>query len=177
MLAVIGFVGLQHFGIAQSLGNLRVLAPKNGESLTTDFVDVRFELANPAVAAASTPNFRLQLDTSTPVNTTDTEYTFTGLKPGPHAIAIQLVDANGTPIPGSSATVKFKVVAQGTPRAAAPETRILAASLVPVPDRERSLPNASRQNPVPDNRGALPLLSLIGFGVLAGGIVSALKTR
>ena len=179
VLAAIGIAGLQHFGIAQSLGNLRVIAPKNGESLSTDFVDVRFELANLAVAAASTPNFRLQLDTTAPVDTTDTEYTFTGLKPGPHTVMIQLVDANGTPIPGSSATVKFKVAAQGTSRGAAPETQIIAASVASASDSQPSSRPAGRPVPktVPDNRGALPLLSLIGFGVLAGGIVSALKTR
>jgi hypothetical protein len=87
--------------------------------------------------------------------------------------------ANGIPIPGSSATVKFKVVAQGTSGGAAPETQIIAASVVSVSDPQPSSPAAGRpvQNTVPDNRGALPLLSLIGFGVLAGGIVSALKTR
>jgi hypothetical protein len=30
---------------------------------------------------------------------------------------------------------------------------------------------------VPENAGALPVLSVVGFGTLFGGIVSALKTR
>jgi hypothetical protein len=183
LLAILGALGLQHLGLAQSVGNLRVDTPKNGENITTDFVDVRFALVNPAASAASTPNFRLQLDSESPVDTDSTEYTFTGLQPGPHTISIQLVDANGTPIPGSSATVKFKVVPQPAPRGAGLENHSFAAGpslkATSLSDQSRAPSTADEpsQNAPPDARGALPLLSLIGFGVLAGGIVSALKTR
>jgi hypothetical protein len=183
MLAVLGLAGLQRLGIAQTVGNLRVVTPKNGAKITTDFVDVRFELVNPGVSAASTPDFRLQLDSESPVDTDSTEYTFTGLVPGPHTITIQLVDANGTPIPGSNATVKFNIVSQAPPTGTRLENHRPAAGLslkaASVVDQQEFPPmeDHSGQNTPPDSRGALPLLSLIGFGVLAGGIVSALKTR
>jgi hypothetical protein len=42
---------------------------------------------------------------------------------------------------------------------------------------EKPEAGSSGDKNLPDAGGALPLLSLIGFGVLVGGIVSALKTR
>jgi hypothetical protein len=38
-------------------------------------------------------------------------------------------------------------------------------------------PAPADRNSLPEAGGALPLLSVIGFGVLLGGIASALKTR
>jgi hypothetical protein len=118
-------------------------------------------MANPG-AIPTAPNFVVQLDNRDPVTTTSTSVDFTGLTPGPHTVTVQLVDANNTPIAGSQTLVHFTIlqpVAQGNaPRAA----------LDPAAQHESSLPHA---------RTTLPLLSVIGFGVLVGGIVSAMRTR
>lgn len=37
--------------------------------------------------------------------------------------------------------------------------------------------NRNEQEPLPGSSSSLPLLAVIGFGVLAGGITSALRTR
>jgi hypothetical protein len=152
----------------QAPGNLRVLSPKSGQSVSQNFVTVRYELLNPAAAASPTPTFQLQLDAADPVRTASTEYTFTGLAPGQHTVMVELVDANNTPIMGSRRTVQFTV---------APQT---GASVVPRPAQQASLAAISydeQQNSLPATGSALPLLSVIGFGVLLGGIASALRTR
>ena len=102
LLALIAVAAWPHAASAQLPSNLRVITPQNGQTISTDFIDVRYELVNPTVSAASPPNFELQLDDQSPVQTDSTDYTFTGLKPGRHTVLIKLVDANGTPILGSS---------------------------------------------------------------------------
>ena len=89
-------------------GSLRILTPKNGDRIAQDFIDLTFELAAPP-SADSSPTFQVRLDSSEPVHTTDTRYTFTGLKPGRHTVSVQMVDANNTPIQGSRAEVHFTV--------------------------------------------------------------------
>ncbi len=151
---------------------IRISAPKSGEKLTTDYVQIQYQLTNPA-ASAATPYFQVQLDGGDPVVTTANDYTFTGLTPGQHSIMVVLVDANGTPIAGARSEVRFTVVQPKPPRgarlrpgAALPrEPRLVEASFVPDPTE---LPNSS---------SALPLLSIVGFGALMGGIASALKTK
>ncbi len=158
---------------------LRILSPRMGERLTQDFVDVEFELANSGVSAAGTPNFQVQLDQRDPVNTSSTSHTFTGLKPGPHTLTVQLVDANGTPVMGARGQTQFVVVQPGpTPGAAIllehrPPSTVLAALRV----EEASARAAVKERSLASAAGALPLLSVIGFGVLLGGIASAMKTR
>ncbi|MFB3813786.1 MAG: hypothetical protein ACE14L_06715 [Terriglobales bacterium] len=166
VMAVVAIVIMQRGGMAQPASNIRIISPQNGQKLSTNFVEVRYELVNPAVAAAGTPNYQLQLDGHTPVQTTSTTHTFTGLAPGQHTVLVQLVDANGTPIAGSTNTVRFTVQPQPAPggMAAGPQPEFIQVSQ----QSEQVLPGGS---------SALPLLSIIGFGVLLGGIVSALKTR
>ena len=143
-------------------GTLRILAPKSGERLQQSFVTVQYELANPGAAAGS-PNYWLQLDNREPVVTTATEHSFTGLASGRHTLVVRLVDANNTPISGMEAQLEFAVAPPApAPRAALPQ------SDGPVVDDPAPLPAAG---------SALPLLSVIGFGALVGGIASALKTR
>jgi len=156
--------------VAASVPGVRILSPKSGSRLDHNFVQVRFELTNPGASAAGMPNFRLQLDAQDPVVTNSTDYTFNGLAPGSHTIRLQLVDANGTPLAGPAAEISF-VVAQ--PRSSNSRkinpNAVLARASDQEPDFEtRALPAAG---------GALPLLSVIGFGVLLGGIASAMKTR
>jgi hypothetical protein len=158
---------------------IRILTPVAGQASTNNAVLLRYQLTNPA-ASAGAPNFQLQLDGADPITTTSTEYTFTGLAPGTHSITVNLVDANGTPVMGGSAVVQF-AVKNPTP---APRG---SASLDGAADP--SAPSAERASITPVELGgtmkeqpqmasnSLPMLSLIGFGVLIGGVASAFKTR
>lgn len=155
---------------------LRILTPPAGARLAQPFVTVEFELTNPA--ASPSPNFRVQLDGRDPVITTTTSATFTGVSPGRHSVTVDLVDANNTPLAGGRAQVAFSILPPG-PAPAGPVVRLrrpdpvllraaLMDTVAPVSDTAQALPSAA---------GALPLLSVIGFGVLLGGIISAMRTR
>lgn len=146
---------------------LRIVAPKAGEKLAQTFVAVKYELLSPA--AASTPTYELRLDGRDPVQITDTTYTFNGLTPGPHDLIVQVVDANGTPIIGTRSEIKFETV--NPPAGASPSGSGPGASLQQMP-----LPMLQATD-LPDGNGSLPLLSVIGFGILVGGVISALRTR
>ncbi len=180
----------QNAGIAASQGAgqagtptgnvLRITAPKSGAHVQQTFVSVQFELTNGGASAAGMPNFQVKLDSQDPVTTNSTNYTFSGLTPGPHTIAVQLVDANGTPIAGARSEVPFIVVQETatspSPRAAIDlqhrQSSIQAAMRVEEPKLQ-----APAEEDLHSAAGALPLLSVIGFGVLLGGIASAMKTR
>ena len=107
---------LSHRGLGQIPNNLRIISPPNGAQITTDFVEVHYELLNPAAASASTPTFLLQLDAQDPVYSQSDSYTFTGLSPGKHTVLIELVDANNTPIQGSVSAVQFTVTSSAQPK-------------------------------------------------------------
>lgn len=176
---------------------IRILTPVENQLLGTNFTNVRFELTNPS-ASAGAPNFLVQLDGNDPIRTTSTEYNFTGLAPGPHSVTVTVVDANDTPLSGGRAVVPFLVSQpaaqpatntpqQGTPsqqqqphsqpRQASPggmayysQPQVQVAGFAPPP-------SLSDDDKLPPASSALPLLSVIGFGVLLGGIASAMKTR
>ncbi len=159
----------------------RILTPVASQKLNDNFTTVRFELINPS-AYAGTPNFQLQMDGNDPVTTSATQQPFTGLAPGAHTITVQMVDANGTPVPGGRAAVQFFVSPATTQTGERPPGA--ASTTVPrkpfsfaglkflaqhkVEDVDSDLPPAS---------SPLPLISIIGFGILVGGIISAMKTR
>jgi hypothetical protein len=161
---------------------LRVTSPQQNQRQTANFVTVRYELQNTTSAPASSPNFKVQLDGGDPVTTTSTEQTFTGLTPGQHVITVQLVDANGTQIPDSQTQVQFVVVP--TPQnggAAGPQG---TGNQPATPTPQVSQHNGGNVSPdvpvagaVPPNSNVLPIVSLVGFGVLVSGIVSAIKTH
>ncbi len=89
--------------------------------------------------------------------------TFTGLTPGKHTIIVQLVDANGTPIPFGRSVVVFYVLPSASQQQGV---------------RAPGLANSTRDPPeIAPASSALPLLSIIGFGVLLGGVASAMRTR
>jgi hypothetical protein len=193
LLAVLCGLAAAQTNAPTTTAALRILAPKPGESLSNDFVTVQYALESPA-SAASTPTFQLRLDNSDPVQTTDTQYNFTGLAAGTHTVTIQVLDANGTPIPGLRNEVQFTVPPPqngGTPlphssrpvsaedtsahvENAAMNWQALAASQS---GQEPSPAHKSRDQQLPTSGSALPLLSVIGMGVLVGGIASALRTR
>lgn len=192
VMAAAAIFGLQRASLAQNAGgvpqaisNLRILSPRAGAKLAQDFVDIRFELVNPAAAASPTPTYQLQLDDSDPVRTSSTDYTFTGLAAGQHTVTVELVDANNMPVAGSRSAVKFTVGAR-QPNAGAPQGALTG----PADDKteQASQPGEAGAHlqaaayeekgaALPNSSSALPLLSVIGFGVLLGGIASALKTR
>lgn len=177
---------------------IRILTPVANQQLGTNFTSVSFELT--ASTASGTPNFLIQMDGNDPIRTSTTEYDFTGLAPGPHNVTVTVVDANDTPLAGGRAVVAFLVPQssgqpatiepkkaapaaqpgqqqQPQPRKASPggmayiQPQMMSAGYAPPPsltDDDSKLPSAS---------SALPLLSVIGFGVLLGGIASAMKTR
>ena len=87
---------------------VRILRPSSGQALANNFVMIRFELVRPNPAGGDN-NFVIQLDSRDPVNTSENEYTFTGMRPGQHTISIIEVDANGTPLPDARAEVHFTV--------------------------------------------------------------------
>jgi hypothetical protein len=87
---------------------VRILVPRSGQSLANNFVTLRFELVRPNPAGGEN-NFVVQLDGREPINTSGTEYTFTGMHPGPHTISVSEVDANGTPLPDARSEVQFNV--------------------------------------------------------------------
>lgn len=155
---------------------LRILTPVASQTLSNNAITVRFELTNPG-AYAGTPNFLVQLDGLDAVRTSTTSQTFTGLAPGAHSVTVTLVDANDTPIQGGRASVQFVVApqqrqpaAQGAAPPSGDDQNLELASTAQNTDPQAApdLPKAS---------SPLPLISVIGFGILVGGIVSAMKTR
>ena len=158
---------------------LRITSPKPGEKLRQNFVNLQFELTNAAASASGTPNFQIRLDNLDPVTTSSTQYTFNGLSEGTHTVMVQLVDANNTPVAGARSEVQFIVLRPAAPSPSAGlrkvDQAIKAALRVEGPQGTNRKDIEGQQ--LPEAGGALPLLSVIGFGVLLGGIASALKTR
>lgn len=152
---------------------IRILAPKPGDKLAQTAVTVQFQLENPGLAAAGFPNFSIQLDGRDPVVTAQTRQNFTGLNAGPHVVVVQLVDANNTPIPGSRAETRFTVAPPAVQPQAAPPPGEQGNPALPQNDAAIS----DQGEPLPAASTALPLLSLIGFGALLGGVLSAMRTR
>ncbi len=155
---------------------LRILTPVASQTLANNAINVRFELTSPA-ASAGTPNFLIQLDGNDPVRTSTTSQTFTGLASGAHSVTVTLVDANDTPVPGGRASVQFVIApqvrqpaTQGTTRPGSGDQRLEMVS-----DDQKQDSHADAD--LPKASSPLPLISVIGFGILVGGIVSAMKTR
>jgi LPXTG-motif cell wall-anchored protein len=176
---------------------VRILQPKTGDKLNQDFVSVQFQPSSPLQTTSGIPTFQLQLDNQSPVTTSGTQMTFTGLQPGPHIITIEALDANGTPIFGSRNVVEFVVTPAAAPgptpqsqsekhgalaseiNQAAPTAQVRDVSLASpaAGAAQQDAQQTSEDTSLPNTGSALPLLSIIGFGVLMGGIFSARRTR
>lgn len=152
---------------------IRILTPVAGQSTTANVVQLKFQLINPTASSAGSPNFELQIDGADPITTTNTDYTFSGLAPGPHSITVVLVDANGTPVMGGRATVQFSVKNPvPAPRGSLVRPAQSSLALLEPRGMDDSMNIQSRLQ-----ADSLPLLSVIGFGCLIGGVASAIKTR
>jgi hypothetical protein len=146
---------------------IHILTPVSGQASTSDAVTLKFEVTNPG-AGSGEPNFQLQLDGQDPITTSETSYTYTGLAPGNHTITVVLVDANGTPVPGSTSTVQF-TVKNPAPGPGTSSSNDASPSPINLDEATRAHSSIAANN--------LPIISLIGFGVLIGGVASAMKTR
>ena len=151
-------------GSTASNSGLRIISPQPNEKIGQEYLTVQYQAVS--ATATSTPIYELRLDAREPVHTSDTSYTFDGVMPGSHQLLIQIVDANGTPVMGTLAEVKFLTT---SPRIATTTPSEGTSSPPPLPQ-----PLASD---LPNGNGSLPLLSIIGFGILVGGVISALRTR
>ena len=158
---------------------VRILTPAAGAALVTDYVNVKYELVQPALS--DEPNFLVQLDAYDPVQTSETSHTFSDLQPGIHTIRVTLVDANNSPVQGGTATVQFKTttappVRDGS-RGALDDSDEALASLTPpsIPIPPELLANGDLN--IPLSGSPLPLLALIGFGLLIGGAARNMLAR
>lgn len=156
-----------------SNGSIKILSPKVDEKLGSTIVTVRFQLDNAGLSADTSPNFRVQLDSREAVETTSTEQSFTGLTPGDHVVTIDLVDANHNPIPQGHVEVRFHTFTPG-PDPSQQTGALVAPSVVKA---SLPLPDNTANDELPSAAGNLPLLSMVGFGVLVGGVISAMRTR
>jgi hypothetical protein len=160
--------------------SIRILTPVSGQMLTSNFVDLRFEVTRPVMSGE--PNFLVQLDSSDPINMTDTSYTFSSLQPGIHTVRVTLVDANNSPVQGGAATVQFKVPSVTPPahvdgsRGAKQREPRAVAGLAPAAPIPPELRNDGDLN-LPLAGSPLPILSLIGFGLLIGGAAQTMRSR
>jgi hypothetical protein len=158
---------------------VRILAPQSGQTLTSNFIDLHFELASPALSGE--PNFLVQLDETDPVNTTSTEYTFSDLQPGLHIVRVTLVDANNSPVQGGSATVQFKVPSASTPAHSdgSHGVRLHSRTVAGAPPAAPIPPELRKDGDInlPLAGSPLPLISLIGFGLLIGGAAQTMRSH
>jgi hypothetical protein len=156
-------------------GTIKILSPKINERLGNSAVTLRFQLVNSGAAADTSPTYRIQLDGRDPVEVTSTEHSFTGLTDGDHVISIDLVDANHTPVPQSHTEVKFRTFTPGpNDKVTNPSSSVRAPSVVKA---KWELPTGESRHDLPSGASELPLLSMVGFGVLVGGVISAMRTR
>lgn len=185
LLTFTSFAGAQSASAPPSAPSalIRILNPAVSQKLAKDTTTVRFQLTNPA-AAPGTPTFLVQMDRKDPVRTSQTQQVFTGLSAGAHTVTVALVDADGAPIRGGQAAVQFVVVppvqsATKTPGATgsvATAKRELKIAGLKFQQPDPAMLNQEESN-LPPASSPLPLISVIGFGVLVGGIISAMKTR
>ena len=160
-------------------GTIKVLSPKVNEKIGSSIVTLQFELTNTGMAPDPSPTYRVQLDGRDSLETNSTEHSFTGLAPGEHTITVELVDANHTPVSGSQTTVTFKTFEPGQEGTKEkPSSSLEGAPLAPpVVKAKWHLPQGAPTDQLPAAGGELPLLSMVGFGVLVGGVISAMRTR
>jgi len=143
---------------------VHIISPEPGEDLGKSYAVVQYQQVSPMIT--SNPIYELRMDGRDPVHTTETNYIFKGLKPGNHTLLVQVVDSKNAPLSGTRSEVHFTVAGNA---AAANATQAQNEILPPL--RQPLVKD------LPNGNGSLPLLSIIGFGILVGGVISALRTR
>jgi len=164
-------------GIAAS--DVRILNPLPGQTLKESYVELRYELARPALSGE--PDFLVQLDGADPIDTTETSYTFPDLQPGLHTLRVTLVDANHTPVQGGTASVQFTVPNPTPPartKGSSAPSPLFVSNLRGAPPAAPIPPELHEGDPsFPLAGSPLPLISLIGFGLLLTGAVKSMRAR
>jgi hypothetical protein len=158
-------------------------APNNDASTN---VDLQFEVVPPA-QSGQLPML-VQLAPSDGLASGDAASTFSELQPGEHTARVTLLDSHNRPLRGGSATVRLNV--REAAKAAAPNatagsdaSRIEPATPqelrgaepgLPVPPELQSQPD---QEELPVSTAPLPIVSFIGFALLIGGTISAMRAH
>jgi hypothetical protein len=184
VLAAISIAGAQNLGSSNpgtaskhaiTRRVIHIVSPAFGENLEGTSVSIRYDVSSTKRTSSRPTTFRIQMDSQPSVETTETAYTFDSVAPGPHDVTVELLDSRNRPL--SSSLVKTSFVS------AMPETNS-TAELVVEPMLPPSLqkvamflPQAAAPIDPGDGSAEMPLLSVIGLGVLVGGMVSAMKTR
>lgn len=148
---------------------VRIVSPGPDEQVLGPAVSIRY-----ATEGQFRPTlFRLQLDSDPAVETNAPSYTFENLAPGRHEIKIAAVNRWHHPVRGSEAQSAFTLM---LPQ---PNTQLVYPPVLPESLQKVAMyiPKVTAPSDPPDGNGEMPLLSVIGLGVLVGGMVSAMKTR
>jgi hypothetical protein len=185
VFSAISIAGAQNSGSAnansQSSANhattrrvVHIVSPASGENLEGTSVSIRYQVSPTKRPSTQPAMFRIQMDSQPPVETNETAYTFDSLTPGSHDVIVELLDSRNRPITSSLAKASFVCQSPETNSAELVVEPMLPPTLQKV---AMFLPQAAAPIDPGDGSGEMPLLSVIGLGVLIGGMVSAMKTR
>ncbi|HLH06695.1 MAG TPA: hypothetical protein VKW78_05635 [Terriglobales bacterium] len=162
---------LQH---EKKAARVQILSPAPGTTITGSSLMVQLETSSlPPRHEPAT--FQIQLDSASPVLTSNTHYTFDQLAPGRHTLTVSLLTPKGSVVKGPHAVAEFS---SALPELS-PAADVAVKSMMPPTLQKVAmfLPKPTAPLEPPDGSGEMPLLSVIGLGVLVGGMVSAMKTR
>jgi hypothetical protein len=183
VLSAVSIVGAQNPGSANS-GTapnhattrrvIHIVSPTSGENLEGTSVSVRYQVSPTKRTPTHPTMFRIQMDSQPPVQTAETMHMFESLTPGSHDVTVELLDSRNRAITSSLAKASFVCQAPETNSAELVVEPMLPPSLQKV---AMFLPQAAAPIDPGDGSGEMPLLSVIGLGVLIGGMVSAMRTR
>ena len=184
VLSAVSIAGAQNSGSATS-GTatshkttrrvIHIVSPAFGENLEGTSVSIRYEVSSTKRTSARPTMFRIQMDSQPPVETTETAYTFDSLTPGQHGVTVELLDSRNRPVSSSLVKTSFVSAAADTNSTA---ELVVEPMLPPTLQKVAMfLPQGAAPIDPGDGSGEMPLLSVIGLGVLVGGMVSAMKTR
>jgi hypothetical protein len=154
---------------------VHIVAPASDQNLKATTVSIRYEVSSKKHAHVRPDLFRVQLDSEAPVETNETACTFDQVTPGQHAVSVELLDVKHRPIVTSKAEMNF-VTESPDPN---PVPEVAVGPMMPATLQKVAvfLPQVAAPMDPSDGSGEMPLLSVIGLGVLIGGMVSAMKTR
>jgi hypothetical protein len=184
VLSAISIAGAQSSGSANSSTGsnhatarrvIQIVSPAFGENLEGTSVSIRYEVSSTKRTSAHPATFRLKMDAQPPVETIETAYTFDSLAPGPHDVTVELLDSRNRPVASSLAETSF---VSTLPETSASAELVVEPMLPPTLQKVAMfLPQAAAPIDPGDGSAEMPLLTVIGLGVLVGGMVSAMKTR